>query len=188
VNEKQWLRSTSARRMWACVQGKASARKLRLFACAACRDLGGQVGPRLRHLLALLERVAERAEPLRELLADIAAGGDDSDWALDAFRYARRCAEWAVLHGDGKTEARLQPHWLRCLFGNPWRPLPPRPFPAHVSALARSIYAAFPVVSQEYAILADALEELGEADAAAHCRSELHARGCHVLDWITGRV
>jgi hypothetical protein len=173
--------------MLACVQGKASARKLRLFACAACRDLGGQVGPRLRHLLALLERVAEREAPLRELLADIAASGDDIDWALDAFRYARRCAEWTVLHGDGKTEARLLPHWLRCLFGNPWRPLQARTFPAHVVGLARSIYAAFPEVSPEHAILADALEELGEANAAAHCRTELHAKGCFVLDWITGR-
>jgi hypothetical protein len=173
--------------MLACLQGKASARKLRLFAGAACRDLGGQVGPRLRHLLALLERVAERAAPLRELLADIAAGGDDSDWAVDAFRYARRCAEWAVLHGDGKTEARAQPRLLRCLFGNPFRPLPRRPFPAHVVGLAQSIYAGFPAVSADYAILADALEEMGEAEAAAHCRTELHAKGCHVLDWITDK-
>jgi hypothetical protein len=71
--------------------------------------------------------------------------------------------------------------------GNPWRPLPPRAFPAHVTGLARTIYAAFPAVSPEYAILADALEELGEADAAAHCRTGLHARGCHVVDWITGK-
>jgi hypothetical protein len=75
---------------------------------------------------------------------------------------------------------------LRCLFGNPWRPLLPRAFPAHVIGLAQAIYASFPAVSADYAILADALEELGEAEAAAHCRTELHARGCHVLDWITG--
>jgi hypothetical protein len=45
----------------------------------------------------------------------------------------------------------------------------------------------FPDISPEYAILADALEELGEAEAAAHSRLELHAKGCHVLEWITGR-
>jgi hypothetical protein len=92
-----------------------------------------------------------------------------------------------VLNGDGKTEARLQPRLLRCLFGNPWRPPQPRTFPAHVVGLARSIYAAFPAVSDDYAIPADALEELGEAETAAHCRTELHAKGCFVLDWITGR-
>jgi hypothetical protein len=76
---------------------------------------------------------------------------------------------------------------LRCISGNPFRPLPPRTFPVHVIGLAQSIYATFPTVSPEYAILADALEELGEAEAAAHCHQELHARGCHVVDWITGR-
>jgi hypothetical protein len=64
-----------------------------------------------------------------------------------------------------------------------WGP-PGGTFPAHVVGLARSIYATFPAVSPEYAILADALEELGEAEAAAHCRQELHAKGCHVLDWV----
>ncbi len=60
--------------------------------------------------------------------------------------------------------------------------------PAHVTGLAQSIYAAFPDISPEYAVLADALEELGEAGAAAHCRTELHGKGCHVVDWITGRA
>jgi hypothetical protein len=76
---------------------------------------------------------------------------------------------------------------LRCLFGNPWRPLPARTFPAHIVGLARSLYVAFPAVSEDYAVVADALEELGEADAAVHCRTELHARGCFVLDWVLGK-
>jgi hypothetical protein len=57
----------------------------------------------------------------------------------------------------------------------------------HVVGLARSISSAFPAVSPEYTILADALEELDAGEAAAHCRTELHAQGCWVLDWITGR-
>jgi hypothetical protein len=88
---------------------------------------------------------------------------------------------------DVQAEQRQQLALLRCVFANPFRPLPPRSFPAHVGGLARAIYAAFPVVSEDYAVLADALEELGEAGAAAHCRTELHAKGCHVLDWIAGR-
>ena len=37
---------------------------------------------------------------------------------------------------------------------------------------------------EQYLILADALEEQGEGQAAAHCREPLHAKGCHILDWI----
>ena len=33
---------------------------------------------------------------------------------------------------------------LRCVFGNPFRPLPARPFPPEVRALAEASYAAFP--------------------------------------------
>jgi hypothetical protein len=84
---------------------------------------------------------------------------------------------------DGTTHSEL----LRCAFGNPWRPLPPRSFPAHVAGLAQSIYDAFPTASPEYGVLADALEELGEAEAATHCRTELHAKGCHVVDWVLGK-
>jgi hypothetical protein len=69
----------------------------------------------------------------------------------------------------------------------PLASLTTRSFPAHVTGLARSVYAAFPAVSEDYAVLANALEELGEAEAAAHCRTELHAKGCWVVDWITGR-
>jgi hypothetical protein len=84
---------------------------------------------------------------------------------------------------NGRRAKQYQPPLVRCLFGNPFRPLPQRSFPPHVAGLAQSIYAAFPEVSPDYAILADALEELGETGAAAHCREGFHARGCHVLDW-----
>src|SRR5262249_10874172 len=110
-------------------------------------------------------------------------------------------SRWSVASPDARWLARSQAGdpsiprrkgqcrttLLRCLFGNPLRPLLTRGFPAHVLGLARSIYAAFPAVSPDYAILADALEEMGETEAAAHCRLALHAKGCHVLDWITGR-
>jgi hypothetical protein len=82
------------------------------------------------------------------------------------------------------AEFRGQVALVHDLFGNPFRPSSRRGFPAHVSGLARSIYAAFPKVSRDYAILADALEELGEAEAATHCRQDLHAKGCYVLDWV----
>jgi len=73
------------------------------------------------------------------------------------------------------------------LFGNPFRPFPSRLFPTHGKSLARSCYDAFPTVSPDYLVLADALADLGEDQAAAHCREPLHGKGCHVLDWILGR-
>jgi hypothetical protein len=76
---------------------------------------------------------------------------------------------------------------FRDILGNPFRPLAARRFPAHVEGLAQACCDAFPAVGAEYAILADALDEMGETEAATHCRQPLHARGCHVLDWILGK-
>jgi hypothetical protein len=88
------------------------------------------------------------------------------------------------LDENGRRAKQFQPPLVRCLFGNPFRPLPQRALPPHVLGLAQAVYDAFPDVSPEYAILADALEELGENEAAAHCRQGFHARGCHVIDWV----
>jgi hypothetical protein len=165
MNEKGWSSCTDAGKMLTFLRGKASDRKLRLFMCASCRVVVARMGERMGHTLDLVERVAEGLAPLAELPAD-SETGDDTSWVVDAWRYARRCAKGAVQSGGGKPEARLQPHRLRCLFGNPWRPLPTRAFTAHITGLAQSMDATFPEVSPGYAILADALEELGKADAA----------------------
>ncbi len=110
-----------------------------------------------------------------------------SSFARQAFRSASLAEEEAgekafVEHG------RLQSSLFRDVIGNPFHPLQPRSFPAHVIGLAQSCCAAFPTVSDEFLILADALEELGENTAAAHCREKLHVKGCHLLDWILGGV
>jgi hypothetical protein len=99
-------------------------------------------------------------------------------------------AEQALQRGVPRqraAERATQAVLLRCLVGNPFRPLATRTFPTHVAGLVESIAAAFPEVSADYAILADALEEQGEGTAATHCRQETHARGCHVVDWILRR-
>jgi hypothetical protein len=98
---------------------------------------------------------------------------------------ARRGAYAATRQAALAAEQHAQAALVREIVGNPFRPLPRRSFPAHVVGLARSCYDAFPATGPEYAILADGLEELGEVEAAAHCRQEGHARGCHVVDWIT---
>ena len=68
---------------------------------------------------------------------------------------------------------------LREIFGNPFRPPAKRKFPAEVRGLAQACY--------DDPVLADALDDLGEDEAAAHCRRPGHVRGCHVVDWVLGR-
>jgi hypothetical protein len=86
-----------------------------------------------------------------------------------------------------RERLRRQTGIIRCIFGNPHRALPPRSFPAHVVGLARECYGAFPELSDRFPVLGDALDDLGEAHAAQHCRRGRHVQGCHVLDWIAGQ-
>ena len=79
---------------------------------------------------------------------------------------------------------------LRCIFGNPFRPVAFAPHWRSETAvsLATGIYdeRAF----DRLPILADALEEAGcdNADVLAHCRGDgPHARGCWVVDGVLGR-
>jgi hypothetical protein len=205
VDEQEWLGSVDPKAMLNFLEGKVSDRKLRLFACACARSRrADQADSRCRRALEVAERHADgdasdaeleaayRATPagLVGALASAAAmpgAGMAAHWVVSSLPWV---AAAAVRKGKRRTgQAALRPACLllRELVGNPWRPLPSRAFPAHVVGLARSIYDAFPAASPEYVILADALEELGEAEAAAHYRLGLHAKGCHVLDWITGR-
>jgi hypothetical protein len=107
---------------------------------------------------------------------------------------AASAATWAALHAllalapeDHLANRKRLCDLVRDIFGNPFRPLGRRVFPAHVVELARECYGAFPTVSDRSLILADALADLGEEQAAEHCRQPEHAKGCHVLDTILGR-
>jgi hypothetical protein len=73
---------------------------------------------------------------------------------------------------------------LREVFGNPFRAPPARKFPAEVRGLAQACYDDH----SHYPLLADALDDLGEPEASAHCRQPSHVKGCHVVDWILGKA
>jgi hypothetical protein len=87
-------------------------------------------------------------------------------------------------------EELAQSQLIRCIFGNPFRPVAFAPewrTPTAV-ALADAIYAdrAF----DRLPVLADALEEAGcdNLEVLAHCRGPgPHARGCWVVDLILGK-
>jgi hypothetical protein len=80
-----------------------------------------------------------------------------------------------------RGEAREQTNVLRDIFGNPFRPLRRCKFSADLRSLAQGCYEGDVSL---YPILADALADAGEEAAAAHCRQDGHARGCHVVDWV----
>src|SRR5262249_11316991 len=113
--------------------------------------------------------------------------------AADAASYAAAVAlaadlgDDAVIDPEQRRERARQGELLRDILGNPFRPLRPRLIPPHVLGLAQVCYAAFPTVGGDFLVLADALDDLGEGRAAAHCREALHVKGCHVLDWIMGK-
>jgi hypothetical protein len=79
---------------------------------------------------------------------------------------------------------------MRCIFGNPFRPVVVDPcwLTFTVTALANGIYAdkAF----DRLPILADALQDAGceNIDVLNHCRLPgEHARGCWVVDTLLGK-
>jgi hypothetical protein len=99
-------------------------------------------------------------------------------------------ARFALYQGSIREEERCHCRILRCVFGNPFRPLAINAslLSETVVRLAATIYEqrAF----ERMAVLADALEECGVTNEAllAHCRADTpHARGCHVLDLILGK-
>jgi hypothetical protein len=81
------------------------------------------------------------------------------------------------------AETAFQPDLMREIFGNPFRPLAARKFSADLRSLAQSCNEGDASV---YPILADALADLGEEAAAAHCRQSGHVKGCHIVDWVRG--
>lgn len=123
---------------------------------------------------------AARAIELADRLASFPPGSPIPDEVI----------EWDDDLARSAVETAAQADLVRCVFGNPFRPVA---FEAAwrteaVVALARGMdessdFAALPV-------LADALEDAGCADAEllAHCRGAgPHARGCHAIDHVLGR-
>jgi hypothetical protein len=91
---------------------------------------------------------------------------------------------------DFEMVTTAQAPLLRCIVGNPFRPVACEPSWRTSTAvgLAEGIYAdhAF----DRLPILADALEEAGcdDADVLGHCRGDgPHARGCWVVDLVLGK-
>jgi hypothetical protein len=213
MTEQEWLACTDPQPMLEFLRGTASDRKLRLFACACCRRLWHLLtDERSRNAVEVAEQFADG----RKTTDEISARFHDAEpvkydfhhnyFAADA---ASRCLhrshglvpksiQWAVTSAapeDGKATAATaetteQTGLVRCIFGNPFRPVTINPswLTSTVIQLAEAIYheRAF----ERLPILADALEDAGcsSAEILAHCRQGgEHCRGCWVVDLVLGK-
>jgi hypothetical protein len=139
--------------------------------------VAGSTDPGAARAVACAAFAAHAAVSMEPSFAAVFAAGQ----AALAVAFTRRGTEPEA--GDPE-ECAAQTALLREIIGNPFRPPACWPFPAGVVGLARSIAEGQHGL---YPVLADALDDLGQA-AAAHCRQAPHACGCHLVDWILDKV
>jgi hypothetical protein len=210
LTERQWLTIFNPRVLLRALPVGVSARKQRLFALACCRRVEHQFNHPLsqRALDLMEEHLAGRAtekeltELSRRLWNECNARsgyhGPVADpevipgliAACELMRKvwpARVCADTSSMGADPNTEWLLQGACLKCIFGNPFRPvtLAADWRTPNVTAFAQAVYDdnAF----DRLPILADALEEAGcdNAEVLHHCREPgAHVRGCWVVDQL----
>jgi hypothetical protein len=210
VDEHTWLTGTGPKWMLEHVRTTAGDRKLRLFGCACVRRIDHLLDDRLWEVLATAERLADGRASLEQVsLADALTVSAIHDRQVaarvvgrmlrgDAWGVAHVCTESISLRAAGRSwvaELAAQCDLLRCLLGNPFRPV------AHldrawlaanggaVGNLAAGIYE-----EQRWAdlpVLGDALEEAGctHQPILDHCHHPgAHARGCWVVDAVLGKT
>jgi hypothetical protein len=147
VSEADWLAAADPAPMAAYVLSQASGRKLRLFACGCCRriwplltdersravvEASEQSVDELLSPAALRQRYTvtysanSGSRPEVEQVAARAAASTASVYPLNALGNAAAAAN-ALRHGpqpaERSGEAREQCRFLRCVFGNPFRPV-----------------------------------------------------------------
>jgi hypothetical protein len=191
MTESEWLECTDPKLMLALRRGKASDRRLRLFAVACCRRIWRLIEDETcRSAVEVAERYAdgqatetERATTEGELnpassaveaatYSTIAVEGRAAEGASHAVRAACAAAhegsEWGNAEDAPPEEHHIQVAFLHDIFGNPFRPVSINPSwltPA-VLGLARSAYDERAMPSGELdparlGVLSDALEETG---------------------------
>lgn len=213
MTEAEWESGDDPDPMLQFVRGKASDRKLRLFAAACFRRLAALLpDSRQQRGIDALEQWAEGAitrGALRGVVTGIRQAIPTDDWMPGSppadqphfaalMLYREFCSSSIAVHAilalaalaEGTRERHDQARLMRCIFGNSFRPMRVESrwaTPAVVS-LARAIHEgrAFGRLPD----LAEALEaaECGDMRLLAHCRGEgPHARGCWAIDLVLGR-
>ncbi len=183
-------------------------RKGRLFGCACCRRITATLNDVGQKAIDAVEQFADGNATQGDVLAvsppkvTVEAYSDISfsrtaisclvelrDTPSVNWRYAYGWT--AVVADNTQAEWRVQADFLRCIFGNPFRPVTFDPAwrTDTALALARQMYEAREFSAMP--ILADALQDAGcdNTDVLNHCRdaSQIHVRGCWVVDLVLGK-
>jgi hypothetical protein len=213
LTEAEWLAATDPTPMLEFLKGKASDRKLRLFAVAGCyRVWHLMVDARTRRAVEMAEVFADGGMTAERLLTfhneayHLYKQYSGDEWHAS---HAATSSAWYFLEDDlrhgsaffasnnsllqlleipGQSSVCLQ--LLRDIFGNPFRPVTfaPQWRTDTVSTLARQMYESRDFTAMP--ILADALQDAGcdNADILNHCRGPgPHVRGCWVVDLVLGK-
>ncbi len=211
MTEAEWLSSTDPTAMLEFLRGKASDRKLQLFACGCARAIWENLPSRDKQEVQVFEAFVDGSNEMPRRLAplggkkswnryvplpDFTRWGWGGDLTERVSRAASVCAKIHTSHPrtsnapvDGRCERDIQANQMRCIF-NPFHPvtLDPHWQTSTVLALAQGIYTerAF----DRLPILADGLADAGceNPDLLNHCRSEgPHTRGCFAIDLLLNR-
>jgi len=193
MTEQEWVACTDPTPMLEFLRGKASDRKLLLFAVTCCY-LGGR-----KTLVPNFEAVVRFADGhcnLNEVRNYWAPGFSSAyvSWPEQPFAWASSFVREYTIPDEGGVDRRPKgdklPPFLHDIFGNPFRPIAidPRWLTSTVVDLAAVIY-------QEKAFdrmpnLVDALMDAGcdNDEIIDHCRSGgLHVRGCWLVDLLLGK-
>lgn len=202
TKEYQWLSSEWPEELLQCGRRKASARKLRLLACACCRllwpllkDAGSRRAVEASEQYAdgtikqAALRRARASTPGRGASASTdraatAASSAAADTASYAAEIALRIALELSYPGRQERQSRRLADLVRHIMGSPFqRSTRPECLPASVVQLAESLYAGADCAFA----LHDALLEAGHVELAEHFQEEAHPKGCWALDLLLGK-
>jgi hypothetical protein len=208
MTEAEWLASDDPQAMMALggLRGRLldspsayCRRKLRLFACACCRQVWDSIkSTSARAVVGVAEKYADGLVNLSAMDAaerrwERNGGYEPTDVLIDICGRAPRYIVEHNLARNREVAPSLQAALLRDIFGNPFRPVCPPVAcadgpvcPQHgfawltptVLRIAEAIYADrdFSIMP----ILADALEDAGcdNAELLAHCRDDVKCSDC----------
>jgi hypothetical protein len=186
MTEAEWLGATDPTTMLRFLRGKVSDRKLWLFSSIEFMRTN-------RYQLSQRPMVAEILRVIESSAEGIRSPEIEAIRSRYRFHATAWQAAWEAHHsfaiGHHKRNQWLV-SYIRCVFGNPFRPvdLIPSWLTSTALALANGIYdeKAF----DRMPILADALQDAGcdSEDILNHCRQPgEHVKGCWVVDLLSGR-